>query len=58
MPHPRSSYILHCHLGWHSGFMCQSHTLDISSLLRGKLASDGLVHQISEPRKIKVKSGW
>lgn len=42
---PFSSYISHCNLvDWHSSFMCQSHTLDRSSLLRGKLISGGLIH--------------
>lgn len=37
---------------------CVSLTLNTSSLLRGKLISDGWIHQISEPKRLKVKSGW
>lgn len=38
--------------------MCQSHTLDISSVLKGKVISGGQIHQSSEPGRLKVKSGW
>lgn len=38
-------YISHYNLvDWHSSFMCQSHTLDRSSLPRSKLISGGLIH--------------
>ena len=58
MHRPLSSYISHCSLDWHSGFMHQPQTLDITSLLRSKLFCGGWIRQISAPRKLKVKSGW
>ena len=57
--HPLSSCISHCKLiDWHSTFMCQSWTFEISIVLKGKLIFGGLIHQISKPRKLKVKSKW